>query len=611
MLTQMRSAKFVIVVWGFIAFAFVATFLFAQTSGLLGRQSVNAQTAVAVVNHHDILYSDYVKAYQDEVQQEQQRSGRTLTEDEVRQVQNSTFDRMVMDVLLQQEYERRGIVVTDDEIREYAKFAPPPWVMQAPELQTDGKFDIQKYQRLLASSYAKQTGLLAGLEQYYRTEVPRRKLLDQISSGIFVTDAELWRIWRDQHDSASVSFVAFRPQLDTALGKTISDADLKAYFEKHKDEFRRPGRAVLSVVELPRVVTAADSAAVRNHAIALRNEILGGAKFEDVAKRESADSASGANGGDLGKGGKGRFVAPFEQAAYALKVGEISQPVLTQFGYHLIRLDERKGDTLSLRHILLRIQPSDSNEATIDRKADELTKTAASSDQGSKLDSAAKKLGLPIFKVVATEDEPAAYQGRTIPSVSAWAFGGVRPGSTSEMFDDESGYYLARLDSLSEGGEPKFENVKGLVRQQVARERAIEKLTPAAQKLADAAATQGLDAAAAQEKLQVQQSPMFTRGTFVPGLGQFNEAIGAAFGLPVQAVSAPVKTSDAVFVLRVDKRVQADSAAWAKQIPQQRQLRMQQLQQQRVQMFLQDVRTSAKVDDHRKQILASMQRGES
>jgi parvulin-like peptidyl-prolyl isomerase len=76
-------------------------------------------------------------------------------------------------------------------------------------------------------------------------------------------------------------------------------------------------------------------------------------------------------------------------------------------------------------------------------------------------------------------------------------------------------------------------------------------------------------------------------------------------------VSAPVKTSDAVFVLRVDKRVQADSAAWVKQIPQQRQLRMQQLQQQRVQMFLQDVRQSAKVDDHRKQILASMQRGES
>src|SRR5204863_2263963 len=135
--------------------------------------------------------------------------------------------------------------------------------------------------------------------------------------------------------------------------------------------------------------SATDSALVRDHAVALRNEIVGGAKFEDVAKRESADSVSGARGGDLGRGGKGRFVAPFEQAAYALKPGEISQPVLTQFGYHLIRLDERKGDTLTLHHILLRIQQSDSAAARTDRRADSLARIAASSDQPAKFDEAA------------------------------------------------------------------------------------------------------------------------------------------------------------------------------------------------------------------------------
>jgi peptidyl-prolyl cis-trans isomerase D len=605
----MRSAaKYV---WLFIALAFVGGFLFAQTSGLLGRTTVGPTTAVAVVNGHEILYNDYVKQYQDEVQNEQQRSGRSLTEDEIRRIQNATFDRMVMDVLLQQEYERRGIVVTDDEIKQYAAVLPPPWVQQAPELQTDGQFDMQKYQRLLSSSYAKQSGLLVGLEQYYRTEIPRRKLLDQIASGIYVTDAELWRIWRDQHDSAQVSFVAFRPQPDSALAKSISESDLQAYFDKHKEEFKRSGRAVLTVVEIPRVVSAADSAAVRAHAIALRNEILGGAKFEDVAKRESADSASAVNGGDLGRGPKGRFVPQFETAANALKVGEISQPVLTPFGYHLIRLDARTGDTLALHHILLRIQPSDSNEALIDRKADDLSKAAATSEQGSKLDSAAKKLGLQEFKVVATEDQPATYQGRTIPSVSAWAFGGAHPGETSELFDDETGYYLARLDSIVQGGEPSFDAVKNDVRQRVAQERALDRLTPKAQQLSSSAATTGLEAAAAQQNLTVQHSPMFSRGTFVPGIGQFNEAIGAAFGLPVQAVSAPVRTNDALFVLRVDKRVQADSAAWLKQIDQQRQMRMQQLQQQRVQLFLQDLHDSAKIDDRRKQINAAMRRGEA
>jgi peptidyl-prolyl cis-trans isomerase D len=605
--TMRSAAKYI---WLFIVIAFVGGFLLVQTSGLLGRTPVTPTTPVAVVNRHEILYTEYVQRYQNEIQNAQQSGGRTLSEDDIRRIQNATFDRMVMDVLLQQEYERRGIVVTNEEIQQYAKFSPPPWLQGSPELQTDGRFDMQKYQRLLSSSYAKQSGVLASLEQYYRSEIPRQKLLDQIASGIYVTDAELWRIFRDQHDSAQVSFVAFRPQVDSAA-KSISDADLRAYFDKHKEEFRRPGRAVLSVVEIPRVVTAADSAAVRSHAVALRNEIVGGAKFEDVAKRESADSVSGAQGGDLGRGAKGRFVAPFEQAAYALKVGEISQPVLTQFGYHLIRLDERKGDTLALHHILLRIQPSDSNQARIDRKADELSKAAAGSEQGAKLDTAAKKLGLPVIKVVALEDEPASYQGRVIPSVSAWAFGGAHAGETSELFDNETGYYLARLDSISEGGDPRFENVKEAVRQQVAREKALDRLMPTAQKVADAAAASGLEAAAAQQKLEVQHSPMFTRGTFVPGLGQFNEAVGTAFGLPVQAVSAPVRTTDGIFVLRVDRRVQADSAEWLKQMPAQRQARMQQLQQQRVQMYLQDVRQSAKIDDRRKKINASVRRGDA
>jgi peptidyl-prolyl cis-trans isomerase D len=597
-------------IWIFIVIAFVGGFLLFQTSGLLGRTAVTPTTAVAVVNGREILYNDYVQRYQTEIQNQQQAGGRSLSEDDIRRIQNSTFNQMVMDVLLQQQYERRGIVVTNEEIQQFAKFAPPPWIQSAPELQTEGQFDMQKYQRLLASSYAKQSGLLANLEQYYRSEIPRRKLLDQIASGIYVTDAELWRIWRDQHDSAQVSFVAFRPQPDSS-SKSISDGDLHSYFDKHKEELRRPGRAVLTVVEIPRVVTAADSAAVRAHATALRNEILGGAKFEDVAKRESADSVSGAKGGDLGRGAKGRFVAPFEQAAFALKVGEISQPVLTQFGYHIIRLDERKGDTVALHHILLRVQPSDSNEAKIDRQADELTKAAAGSEQGAKLDSASKRLGLKEFTVVALEDEPASFDGRPIPSVSAWAFGGAHAGETSELFDDESGYYLARLDSLTESGDPKFENVKALVRQDVARERALDGVLPAAQKLADAAATSGLEAAAAQQKLEVQRSPVFSRGTFVPGLGQFNEAIGTAFGLPVQAVSAPVRTTDAIFVLRVDRRVQADSAEWLKQVQAQRQARMQQLQQQRVQMYLADVRQSAKIDDRRKKINASVRRGES
>jgi len=362
------------------------------------------------------------------------------------------------------------------------------------------------------------------------------------------------------------------------------------------------------VVTIPRTVTAADSAAVRARADALRAEIAAGASFEDVARRESADTVSGANGGDLGRGARGRFVPEFERAAYALAVGELSQPVLTPFGYHIIRVDEKKEDTLGLRHILLRIQPSDSSAVRIDRLADQLATLAAGSDQPAKLDTAAQRLGLQVLKVVAQDGEPAVLNGHIIPSVSAWAFGGPRKGEISDLFDAEDGYYLARLDSIAPGGEPRFELVRRDVLARLTYERALDRLMPQAQQLAQTAVQSSLEVAARALGLAVAQTPMFTRAANVPGLGQLTRATGAAFGLPVGSVSAPIRTDEAIFVIRANRRVNADRKAWEAQKAAQRQRQLQELRQQVVQQFMQDLRKSAKVEDHRARINAVARR---
>jgi peptidyl-prolyl cis-trans isomerase D len=608
----MRSlAKYV---WLLVALAFVGGFLLVETSGLLGRTAITPTTPVAVVNGQDILYTDYQARVQQQIQQEQQQApGRTLSQDDDRRIENQVFDQMVLEVLLAQDYRRRHITVTDDEIKLYAREQPPDWIMSAPELQTNGQFDLDKYHRYLASSYAKQSNLLLSLESYYRSDIPRQKLFDQVMAGVYVADADLWRTWRDQNDTVGVSYVAFRPAPDPNAIKTISESDLRSYFDKHKDEFKRPGRAVLSVLAIPKVISAADTAAAKAKAAALRAEIVKGAKFEDVANRESADTAGGKNGGDLGKHPKTLYVAEFAKAADALKVGEISQPVLSPFGYHIIRLDAKKGDTLSLHHILVAITASDSATSRTDRNADTLATMAASSEDPTKFDAAAKKLSLTPIRVIADEDQPARAGNRTIPSVSAWAFGGAHVGETSDLFDDESGYYLARLDSIQTGAtnDPDFDAVKDEVRLRVDREHQLDNLMKPASTFASAAVTSGFEPAAASQKLEVQKAPAFTRSSYVAGIGQVNEAIGAAFALPVNAISAPIRTDDGIFVLRVDKRVTADSAKWLAQKGVQKQQRLSAMRQQAIQLYLQDLRTSAKVDDRRKAINAAARRQSS
>jgi peptidyl-prolyl cis-trans isomerase D len=282
--------------------------------------------------------------------------------------------------------------------------------------------------------------------------------------------------------------------------------------------------------------------------------------------------------------------------------------MLTQFGYHIIRVDERKGDTSSLRHILVRIQASDSSSSRIDRRADSLANIASNSEIGARLDSASKVLGLPIMRVPAFEDEPAMSGGRLIPSVSAWSFGGDHIGETSELYDDDNGYYLARLDSLYQGGDPDFDAVKNDVRAAVATQKLLDKVLPTAQQLTKAARTSTFESAAQQAGKQVEHTGLFTRGMLVPGLGQFNEAIGASFGQPIGQVGEPVRTQENIFVIRPDKRVTGDTTTFEAQKPILRAQRLQQLREQRVQMYLQDLRESAKIKDRRKELNAAARR---
>jgi ribonuclease HIII len=139
----------------------------------------------------------------------------------------------------------------------------------------------------------------------------------------------------------------------------------------------------------------------------------------------------------------------------------------------------------------------------------------------------------------------------------------------------------------------------------LSQRKKAESLVPKASELSKAAASSSLESAAKAKDVVVAKAPMFTRTSFVNGLGRMNEAIGAAFALPVGTVSEPIVTDQATYVIRVDRRVTADSAAWVKQMENQRRELTGTLRQARVRDYLESIRKHANVKDKRKALNAA------
>src|SRR3989475_12570357 len=138
--------------------------------------------------------------------------------------------------------------------------APPPQVLRDPQFQTDSQFDIRKWQQFLSTTTDRN--VLLQVEALYREQIPRIKLFEYLASDVYVSDAKLWRLYKDAHDSVRAAALAVSPYTipDTT---PISDADLLAYVAKHPDDFKRPGVAYVRFIAVPRLPNSADSAVAR------------------------------------------------------------------------------------------------------------------------------------------------------------------------------------------------------------------------------------------------------------------------------------------------------------------------------------------------------------
>ena len=365
----------------------------------------------------------------------------------------------------------------------------------------------------------------------------------------------------------------------------------------------------------PRVPDARDSAAALDRAHALRAELVGGkGKFEDVAKKESADSGSGARGGDLGwiKRNQPGFDARFVAGVRSLPVGVVSQPILSSFGYHLIRIDAAKGDSVHTRHILVAITLQGKHLDAVDTRTDSLDRLAADQTDGHRLDSAAHVLALPLARAPKlVQGERLVLPEGPVPDVSVWAFD-ARTGETSPVIDGPRASYVFRLDSLDPAGVPPLAQLRARVLDAARHEKkkalAREHAEPVARELHDAT---DLVATARARGLRVQKEGPFTRVTAGPEFTRNPVVLGAAFALRPGERSPLIAGETGFFLLQGIARTTVDSAAWRKQRDQQRETLTRPIEQARVQQFLAALRAKATIVDRRNEIFRPAAASES
>ena len=582
-----------------VALTFFA-WLVIDLSGITGSTGLLTRTSVGKVNGQSIDARVYQTAVQENIDARQRQSPGALGLEDLQQVRDQVWEQFVQNSVLDAEYRRRGITVSEDEIVEALRTSPPPEFQKVPEFQTDSQFDLGKYQRWLTSSVAQQ--YLPALEAQYQEQIQRSKLLRVVTSDVYLSDAALWEQWRDEHEMVKIDLTAIIARNaipDTAV--KLSDAEINAYYKSHLDDFKRPATAFLSFVALPRLTTAADSATAHARADSVRQEIVGGAPFAEVAQRESSDTGSATHGGDLGEWTKGSMDPAFDSAAFSLPLNTVSQPVLSQFGYHIIEITSRKGDKAKGRHILIPIEVSGAHRDLLDAQADSLERLGADKADPAALDTVARALKLPIGKTGPVQEGTRVQVGNlVVPDAGVWAFE-AKPGATSQVIETSIAFYVFRLDSLQPEGVPPI----GQVRQVVASLARNEKKTALARELAkeylkrvEAGGT--LTAVADSMKLPSREFGPFSRVN--PPLTD-PVVVGTAFGLDMGQQSGLLDTPDGIYVMKVLEHVKADSAAFLKDLDNYRARQLSAARQDRVRSYLEALRQAAKVEDDRKKVL--------
>lgn len=511
------------------------------------------------------------------------------------QVLSSLVDQRL--VLL--EAERLGITVDDQALTRA--------LTQSPAFQQDGRFmgaaEIRRRLELQGVSERE-------FEESLRSQILAERLRSLVTDVVAVTPQEAEREFRRRNEQVKAEYVLvpadrFQPQVAVAdeevkaryearkedyrvpekrvvsyllvdagalqARAAVTDPEIQVYYQDHADEFREEEQACASHILVK--VAAAPGAGeghpddkARRRALSALEQARAGAEFGALARKVSEDAGSASQGGDLGCFPRGRMVPEFDNVAFSLEPGEVSDLVKTSFGYHVIKLNSRREETLpALSQVKDRVRQILVSQKASALVADKVQAISAALARGRGLDEVGAAEGLPVQKsaAFARGETPGVLDS---PLAVARAFQLERGSVEPEPFPVGSGYAFIGYPEIQPSRLPPLDEVHDKVGADVVHDKALARAQQTASELLSRARKQGLEAAASALGLARKETPgLVGRGQPLGELGASRAVEEAAFSLPERALSEPVRTARGYAVLRLLEKKAFDPEAFEAQ----------------------------------------------
>ncbi len=571
-----------------VLFFFMGMIVLEWGLGMSSRSDYVGSNAAAVINGEEVSWQEYNRVFSMLLRTEADKSEEELPDAQVKQIQQDAWNQILQDRLIMQQVAKHKLTVTEEELYGYLRMSPPQELQQTQYFQTEGKFDYQKYVNAMADP--QMAPYWSSLEPHIRNEILKLKLQEAVVQAAHITEAEVRDHFivsteRIKAGMINVTYARFsRPP------PKFTDEENRAYFAEHKDEYTVADRAALSLVKIEKKPSPLDWERVYIRSKQIYDSLVAGADFAEMAGFYSEDG-SGKDGGDLGWFAQGRMVPEFDELSFSMKEGELSEPLRTQFGWHILKHHgykeemedvagkekKEKVKKAHVSHILLKVATS---EETLDRSFNTLNEfQAAARDQG--FAEAAKSMNLVVEETgLFVRNGNILYLGAD-RATSDFAFEN-KIADISEVMENATDLFVIRLDERRPAGPATYEDMGEKVKMDIVKSAVAQMCRDTANAIW-AELQSGANPRDAAKKFDAEYSvpEEFRRDSYIKGYGRGPSGIGAVFSLTEPGQwTGPVDHDKGTVMFELIGRKSADISEFTEQRDSLRTILLQNKQQQ-------------------------------